>query len=420
MDDTPDTRAAAVHAVGRLARNKVDHAERAWQDISQRLAFTASESGRAAALIAHRAAATDHPRRLALLDAVPTGAMTPALHAYRIREAIAARDWQRLAAWTEGPPQEGVSALRWRYWHARALDRLGRSAAAAVLYEALATERDYYGFLAADHLQLDYQFNNVPVAPQTDEYAAVMAMPGVARAHELYLTDRRFQARRELYFELGRLERRKQEVLAAILAEWGWHAGAIAALGRAQSWDDLALRFPLRHAALVSEYGQKRQLEPARIMAIMRSESAFVTDARSGAGALGLMQLMPATARETAQQIGLKYKSSRALYEPRTNIALGSAYLTRVIRRFGGSFVMASAAYNAGPHRVKRWQKAACIPAAIWIDTIPFTETRRYVRRALFYTAIYQWRMGREVTRLADVTPPVPARGAAPVSSCST
>ena len=139
--------------------------------------------------------------------------------------------------------------------------------------------------------------------------------------------------------------------------------------------------------------------------------------ARSPAGALA-MQLMPATARETARRIGLRLDHLAQLERPADNIALGSAYLAQMIGRFGGNFVMAAAAYNAGPHRVGQWQGDACRTAETWIDTIPFTETRRYVRRALFYAAVYEWRLGREITRLADVMPPIPAAGAADAAQC--
>ena len=122
------------------------------------------------------------------------------------------------------------------------------------------------------------------------------------------------------------------------------------------------------------------------------------------------MQVMPATGRETARRIGARLSSARELLDPKKNVTIGSAYLKQVLSRFGGSFSMAAAAYNAGPHRVRRWQpKTGCVPADIWIDTIPFTETRRYVRRASFYATVYQWRLNEKIqplaTRLTNVAP---------------
>ncbi len=420
LADDADTRTIMIHALRRLLRNGIEGAEQAWQQVAPRFTFSDGERGAVAAAIAVAAAGSDHPRRIALLDQVPAAGIDGAVERYRLREGVAARAWAELARWTAHPPTSDVNPLRWRYWRARALERLGQTTEAHALYEQLASERDYYGFVAADALDRDYAFNFVPVAPTAEENVTVMALPGIARTHELYRLDRRFQARRELYHELDRLDVRQREVVASLAAAWGWHESAIAALGHARSWNDLELRFPLLHQELAIEYGQRRKLSPAQILAITRSESAFVVDARSPAGALGLMQLMPATARETARSIGLKLGNMRQLHDPRTNVALGSAYLARLLGRYGGSFVMAAAAYNAGPHRVRQWQNAACTPADVWIDTIPFTETRRYVRRALFYTAVYEWRLQREVTRLRSVMPPVPAAGSNQTADCTS
>lgn len=138
-----------------------------------------------------------------------------------------------------------------------------------------------------------------------------------------------------------------------------------------------------------------------------------MTDARSIVGALGLMQLMPETARATAKETGIRLRSPAELKQADKNLALGSAYLAQVLHRFGGSFPLAAAAYNAGPSRVRTWLRAApCEAADLWVETIPFAETEGYVRRALFYTAIYEWRLGGRVTSLAtrmkDMTRPTP------------
>ncbi|MEX2481961.1 MAG: transglycosylase SLT domain-containing protein [Gammaproteobacteria bacterium] len=410
LTDDAATQMILAQALARLARIRLESAETAWRSVRERYAFSAADGAQVARDLAVAAAASDHERRLALLDRVPTEQVDPLVERYRIREGIAAAAWPELVRWTAQPPRGDVYPLRWRYWRARALQATGQTEAAHAIWAELANERDYYGFLAADALERDYDFNHRPVAAGTAETAVLAARPGLVRAHELYRLDRRYQAYREWRFELDRMDRREREVAASIATEWGWLNQTIATLGRAESYDDLELRFPVRHADLAAEYAAKRGLAAARILAIIRSESAFVHDARSAAGALGLMQLMPATARETARRIGLRLDHLSRLYQPRENIALGSAYLQQMIARFGGNFVMAAAAYNAGPHRVRQWQGDTCAAADIWIDTIPFTETRRYARRALFYTAVYEWRLGHEITRLSSVMPPIPAK----------
>ena len=252
--------------------------------------------------------------------------------------------------------------------------------------------------------------NNHPIAPDEVELAEILARPGILRARELYRLAMPFKARREWGHEVGQLTHRQLEVAAFVVHNWGWYDRAILALGKAQAYDDLVIRFPLLHEQLVRNYAAKRGLDPSVLYSIIRTESAFMEDARSPAGALGLMQVMPATGRETARRIGATLSSARELLDPKKNVTIGSAYLKQVLSRFGGSFSLAAAAYNAGPHRVRGWRpKNGCVPADIWIDTIPFTETRRYVRRASFYATVYQWRLNEKMqplaTRLTDVAP---------------
>lgn len=414
----PRAHEVLVHALERLAARDVDAARAALHRYAGRMQFSAEESGRIAAALARRAADTGHPDRIALLDAVPAPALDSVVERYRLREAIAVEDWGALQRWTARPPQAEDDALRWKYWQARALTHHGDRQGGQAALRELAGERDYYGFMAADALGLDYVFKSRPIAATMEETSAILALPGLVRAHELDRLHQAADARREWYFELARFDRRQLEVAAVVATEWGWHDGAIAALGQARSYDDLTVRFPLLHTDAAATQARRRGLDPARVMAIIRSESAFAREARSVAGALGLMQLLPGTARETAHRIGLTYTGNAQLFEPHTNIALGTAYLSQVQGRFGGSFVMAAAAYNAGPGRVRQWQGPDCIAAERWIEMIPFAETKAYVRRALFYTAIYQWRMGRKITRLEAMMGAIPARGSSEAADC--
>jgi soluble lytic murein transglycosylase len=196
---------------------------------------------------------------------------------------------------------------------------------------------------------------------------------------------------------------------AKLASRSGWHDRAIFTLAQTGYWDDLELRFPVQHAELVAENAGRHGIDKAWIFAVMRQESAFMDNARSHAGALGLMQVMPATARHVARNL-LKRKppARREILQPDTNIALGSAYLSEVKSKLGDSAVLATAAYNAGPHRVARWLPQRTLPADIWIELVPFEETRTYLRRVLTYTVIYEKRLGLTPTRLAQRLHPVP------------
>lgn len=404
------TREIAMHAIRRVAAKDVAKARNLWASQQQHFKFSDDQIGRVRRDIGLAAARQNHQSQIALLDDIPAAFVNDQVEKYRLREAIRANAWEEMVKWTEFPPRGTTAPLRWRYWRARALQSLKLENQARPIFAELAKERDYYGFLSADHLQLDYQMNDRPIVPNAVELSAMSTRPGLIRARELVRLNMPFKARREWNHEVNNLSSRQLEVAAYVVNSWGWHDRAILALGKAKSYDDLSIRFPLLHETLIAKYARKRNLPAAEIFSIIRTESAFMADARSPVGALGLMQLMPATGRETARKIGAVLANTRQLLEPAKNVMIGTAYLKQMIERFDGSFSLASAAYNAGPHRVRSWlPKSSCVPADIWIDTIPFTETRRYVRRAAFYATVYQWRLNEHIkplaARLTNVVP---------------
>lgn len=420
IDDSGEGRRVALHALARLARQDVDGARAAWQAMSQRLTFDERERGRAARSIALAAASSNHAARIALLDAVPAAAVDVDVQRYQLREGVALMAWQELARWTQLPPQIPDESLRWRYWHARAVGEIGRREESMQLLRELATERDYYGFLAADRAGLEYQFREAPIAATRAELDALGARAGLIRSREFERVSLPQHAAREWNFEMKQLTPRQLEVAAVLASQWGRPERAIFALGMANAYDDLEIRFPLLYTELARKHAARRNLDVARVMAIIRSESAFNASARSPVGALGLMQLMPQTARETARSAGVRFDNPKALLEAGTNIALGTTYLAQMLARYDGNFAMAAAAYNAGPGRVRQWQGAQCVPSERWIEAIPFTETRGYVRRALFYAAIYQRRLKLPIMKLNQVMPAIPARDGSAAQGCAS
>ncbi len=408
--DSPQLRDVIAHGLGRHAHQGLASASLAWRQAQGRYAFTPAQAGVVQRELAVAAVAANHPKRLDYLRQVNEAGVDDAVERFRLREGLRGRAWKDLVLWTAGPPRGATTnALRWQYWHARALGETGQHAAARQIFLELARERDYYGFMAGDRAGVPYAMTHKAIRPTVEERRAIGGSGGMIRAREFYRLNRPGEARSEIAFELEGRALREQEVGAALIYEWGWHAQAILMLGQMQSYDDLDLRFPLLHRSLVTKFANARGLPPALIYAIIRGESAFVTDARSPVGALGLMQVMPATANATARAIGLRLRSNAEITQVDKNIAIGSEYLRQVLRQFGGYFPLAAAAYNAGPSRVKAWLKnAACKPEDIWVDTLPFLETEGYVRRALFYAAVYEFRLGVTVSslgsRMADMT----------------
>lgn len=329
-----------------------------------------------------------------------------ALVAWIIRDALRAQDWPRVEHWLAQLPAQARDSERWQYWRARALsEKSGRAAhdEALALRQGLARTRSYFGFLSATQLGLDFDMAEraVDVAPeQIDE---LLQIPAIERAHELFLLGDEDAARNEWQFASASMNEAQHMASGKLAEQWGWHRNSIQAMIRVQYWDDLALRFPLAYANEIRSTAQELQMSPQLIYAIARQESAFMHDVRSAAGAMGLMQLMPATGRETAAKMGRRI-SNQDLLVPETNIALGSRYLAKLLQDFNGNRILAAAAYNAGPNRVKQWLQRTAdtpVPFDIWIETIPYGETRNYVESVLTYSVIYGERMGEPVALLS-------------------
>ena len=222
-------------------------------------------------------------------------------------------------------------------------------------------------------------------------------------AQELYNLGRLLEANREWYNAKQALSTDQQQLAARLAHNWGWHLQAIIIAAQTEDWDNITHRFPQPYASLFRSQAQKQGLDLSFPIAIARQESAFLSSARSHAGARGLMQLMPATAKQTAKRHQVSYKTISELNNPMTNVTLGSAYLSDMMKKFDQNPAYAAAAYNAGPHRVTRWLKErGHLPLDVWIETIPFSETRKYVQNVLAYRVIYDRLDGRQAQLMTE------------------
>lgn len=331
-----------------------------------------------------------------------------------LRDAIRAQDWRRMAAWIPRLPVDAQNTERWKYWQARTLEQLVAAGVdndstlpeAERLYYELAQTRSFYGFLAADKLGLPYELVDRPVPVRPQDLSELYDLIAVQRAHELYMIGEEISARSEWQFAQSTMSAEQIVSSGLIVDSWGWHRNGIQAMIRAQYWDDLQLRFPLAYSDLFASAATQLDVSQQLLFAIARQESAFMHDVRSSAGALGLMQLMPATGRETATRAGMRINNDQDLLRPEINIALGSRYLAQLLEDFNGNRAVAAAAYNAGPGRVRQWLRQTSsnpLPLDAWIETIPFTETRNYVQNVLAFSVIYAYRMGESTRFLTEV-----------------
>src|SRR5690554_6023400 len=329
---------------------------------------------------------------------------TPALSSediteWLVRDALRSLNWHRVNKWIAMLPTQSRASERWRYWQARALENTGGSPEQIkALYQQVAQTRSFYGFLSADRLGIPYELVDKPLTVDATTHDQVVLLDGVQRARELFILGKSLDARREWYHTTQKLDE-PQIIAAGKFAEsWGWHRNSMQAMTQVRYWDDLELRLPLAYQEHVNTTAKELAVAPHLLFAIARQESAFTADARSSAGALGLMQLLPSTAKQIADRAGMSF-STYDLLEPATNIALGGRYLNQLLDQFDGNRILATAAYNAGPNRVKKWlskNKSSSLPYDVWIETIPYRETRGYVQNVLSYSVIYGYRLSQE------------------------
>jgi len=292
---------------------------------------------------------------------------------------------------------------RWRYWLARSLEVQGQSKPARELYHETAKLRGFYGFMAAQRTGVPYRIKNQTLKQVPDWRTASKRWPFLLRVRELLAMNEIAAARSEWIHNMDRNSVAQRIEFGHIALNQGWHQLAILASIRAEAWDALELRFPKPYKQTFSQVARERAVNMSLLYAISRQESALYPLAQSPVGARGLMQLMPATAKETAGKLGVPYRSEQQLFDPAMNIRLGSAYLKRLLDVYDGNRILAAAAYNAGPGRVKRWREQSVDkPMDVWVESIPYRETRNYVQNVLSFDLIYQHKLQQPLRFLSD------------------
>lgn len=397
-----------AHAVKREIRQGVFGALDLWQQIQKRYQFNELETHLVNRKLAFWLMRKEGSNAYDFVANVEPCSHDSKLQETRLRAGLLRQDWPNVLSWLDRLPADEQASERWQYWRARALQQQGDKAAANKIFLQLADSRSYYGFSAADKVNRPYHFAPAKTPVDAKANDRIKQSSAVSRIEELLALDRLRSARSEWY--LFTREMSEDELMAAAMQakSWGWHDQAIFTLARSNYWDDLEIRFPVEHQQPVKKQAKVTSLDPSWIYGIMRQESAFNAAVRSHAGAIGLMQLMPATARYVSRKL-LKQKphSTAQLKIPENNIQLGTTYLKYVLDKLEQNPVLATAAYNAGPHRVNRWLPKQQLPADIWVELIPFKETRGYVQRVFTYASIYDHRLGRKLVRLSERMPPI-------------
>lgn len=322
------------------------------------------------------------------------------------RFLLSAGDWSGLAGIIEQMPDDTRNDERWRYWLAQAELRSGQAKTVSIPLQELATQANYYGFLAADELGLAYNICPLQSTISASEIEQLADREGFQRALELRKAGLDNWAMAEWSMATRRLATAELKTAAALAIREGWHDRAIFALGNSGDLRFYEWRFPLLWETDIKREAKANKVDPAWVYGTIRAESAMVESARSPANALGLMQVTPATGKQVARKHGIAWQGSSQLKTAAGNLPIGTAYLGDLLQDYRHNPVLVSGSYNAGPNAVQRWLDTRPLgEAAIWIETLPYFETRDYIPRVLAFTIIYDWRMGGTVKRISERMP---------------
>jgi len=329
--------------------------------------------------------------------------------AWKVRAALRDGEWPVVRESIDRMSLAAAHQAAWIYWYGRALARQGEEMGSRAYFLRIAGQADFYGLLASEELGYVMGLPDVTHVPSEQEVAAAAEEPGLKRALELIRLGIRVEGVREWLFTIRSFDDARLLAAAELARRNGVYDRAIHTADRTSRLHNFTLRYPMPYQDVFRGYAATHGVDEAWVLAVVRQESRFNTDARSSAGAAGLMQVMPGTARYVAAKIGLRNYRPKAVTNLETNVTLGTGYLKLVMEQLGHP-VLASAAYNAGPSRARRWRDDKPLEGAVYIESIPFSETRDYVKKvmanAVYYAAVLDRKPVPLKSRLGVIQPP--------------
>lgn len=376
----------------RFARMDPEDAKARYAHLVQARGLTTREAASPYALALALALAWDRDSdALQYFDLVAPKDMDDSAREWQARAALWAKAWDVAANTIASMSKSLQQSARWRYWAARTDEKLGETAEAQRLYESLLSEDDYYAGMAAARLKRPVVPHPKPLPEQPQVLRRLARMPGMLRARELFLCNMRPEALAEWQDAYESLSEPARQQAIHLAASWGWYDQAVTVAATQHIYNDYDLLYPRPYGAEVKAAAHAAQLSPEIVYGVMRQESLYRVDAVSAAGARGLMQLEPSTARRTARHTRRALPTIADLFLPSVNTTLGAARLRMLLDQFGGQISLALAGYNAGVHAVLRWLPPQQIDSDIWIENIPYNETRGYVQRVLWHSLLFTW-----------------------------
>ncbi|MES2406965.1 MAG: transglycosylase SLT domain-containing protein [Pseudomonadota bacterium] len=386
-------RELTIYAIERLARKDARNAVPLWEAI--RADFSVSDQRYVWGQLGLYAARQHLPEALGWFDRAGVDGMNDELFAWKVREALRLGNWDVVQATIlqMSDSERGESA--WRYWLARAYKMHNKLYQANALLAPLSREHDFYGLLAEEELGTSLGERTMNFKVEKDEVAAMGRVTDIARALALYKLDLSAEANREWNWATRNFDDRRLLAAAELARQNDWYDRAINTANRTKLLHDFDLRFLAPYRDVAHKYAKEYGLDEAWVYGLMRQESRFVSQAKSGVGAAGLMQIMPATARWIANKLGISHFKASSIHELDTNMQFGMYYLKTIQQNLDGSIVLATAGYNAGPGRARRWRGEQALEGAIYAESIPFSETRDYVKKVMANAIYYARSFGQ-------------------------
>ncbi|MBU3017831.1 lytic transglycosylase domain-containing protein [Paraglaciecola agarilytica] len=381
-----------IYGLKRLAFSHPDLALKSWYALEKRFAFNAPQRKEMTERFAIALAVADHSQAELWLDKASADSTDIELFRWHLAHVLRLGNWQHALELIEAAPSGIAQDLAFQYWLGRTYEQLKAGDLAQQTFNKLANQRHYYGFMASGKLAKQPSLHDKTLRFSPEQLLEVSNMPQAKRAYEFLQLGRSLSARREWY-DLQQGLNEQQSLMAAVLADsWKWHDQAIFTFARVGYLDDLERRFPIAFDETLINSANKNHVDPAWAFAIVRRESSFMPDANSHAGARGLMQLMPGTANYLAK----KKVGSSSLFDPKQNVEYGTQYMRYLMDKMDNNPVLATASYNAGWRKVLDWlPERDAVPMDIWVETIPYKETRNYVKAVMAYKQIYAQRLGQ-------------------------